>query len=86
MPRPDPIGLRHEVLTLAREGIRHSDIAARVGIARRTVIRNLRRHAIMGNLEPGKSTGPPHKTSARQDGALFRMVRQDRYKSARFLT
>lgn len=86
MPRPTPIGLRHEVLALAREGMRHGDIAARVGIARRTVIRILQRHAITGNLEPGKSTGPPRKTTARQDRALFRMVRQDRYKSARFLT
>ena len=85
MPRPTPIGLRHEILALAREGMPQGDIAGRVGVRRETVNRILHRHATTGSLEPGKSTGAPRKTTARQDRALFRMVREDRFRSARSL-
>ena len=39
-------------------------------------------HVIM----PGKSSGAPRKTTPRQDRALLRMVRQDRFLSAQALT
>ena len=61
MPRPTPIGLRHEILALAREGMPQGDIAGRVGVRRETVNRILHRHATTGSLEPGKSTGAPRK-------------------------
>ena len=86
MPRPTPIGLRHEILALAHEGMPQGDIAGRVGVRRETVNRILHRHATTGSLEPGKSTGAPRKTTARQDRALFRMVREDRFISARSLS
>ena len=51
-----------------------------------TVNRILKRHAATGSLVPGKSSGAPRKTTPRQDRALLRMVRQDRFLSARALT
>ena len=86
MPRPTPMGIRHEVFALAREGIKQGAIAARVGLTRATVNRILKRHAATGSLVPGKSSGAPLKTTPRQDRALLRMVRQDRFLSAWALT
>ena len=86
MPRPTPMGIRHEVFALAREGIKQGAIAAHVGLTRATVNRILKRHAATGSLVPGKSSGAPRKTTPRQDCALLRMIRQDRFLSARALT
>ena len=86
MPRQTPMGIRHEVFALAREGIKQGAIAARVGLTRATVNRILKRHVATGSLVPGKSSGAPRKTTPRQDRALLRMVRQDRFLSARALT
>ena len=86
MPRPTPMGIRHEVFALAREGIKQGAFAARVGLTRVTVNRILKRQAATGSLVPGKSSGAPQKTTPRQDRALLRMVRQDRFLSARVLT
>ena len=36
MPRPTPMGIRHEVFALAREGIKQGAIAARVGLTPHT--------------------------------------------------
>ena len=86
MPRPTPMGIRHEVFALVREGIKQGAIAARVGLTRATVNRILKRHAATGSLVPGKSSGAPRKTTPWQDRALLRMVRQNRFLSARALT
>ena len=86
MPRPTPMGIRHEVFALAREGINQGAIAAHVGLTRATVNRILKRHAATGSLVTGKSSGAPRKATPRQDRALLRMVRQDRFSSARALT
>ena len=86
MPRPTPMGIRHEVFALAGEGIKQGAIAACVGLTRATVNRILKRHAATGSLVPDKSSGAPRKTTPRQDCALLRMVRQDRFLSARALT
>ena len=86
MPRPTLMGIRHEVFALAREDIKQGAIAARVGLTRATVNRILKRHAATGSLVPGKSSGAPRKTTPRQDRALLRMVRQDRFLRARALT
>ena len=59
MPRPTPMGIRHDVFALAREGIKQGAIAARVGLTRATVNRILKRHAATGSLVPGKSSGAP---------------------------
>ena len=59
MSRPTPMGIRHEVFALAREGIKQGAIAARVGLTRATVNRILKRHAATGSLVPGKSSGAP---------------------------
>ena len=75
MPRPTLMGIRHEVFALAREGIKQSAIAAGVGLTRATVNRILKRHAAIGSLVPGKSSGAPRKTTPRQDRALLRMAR-----------
>ena len=82
----NPMGIRHEVFALAREGINQGAIAARVGLTRATVNRILKRHVATGSLVPGKSSGAFRKTTPRQDRALLRMVRQDRFLSARALT
>ena len=86
MPHPTPMGIRHEVFALAREGINQCAIAAHVGLTRATVNRILKRHAAIGSLVPGKSLGAPRKTTPRQDRALLRMVQQDCFLSARALT
>ena len=46
----------------------------------------LKKHAATGSLVPGKSSGAPWKTTPRQELALLRMVRQDRFFSAQALT
>ena len=86
MLRPTPVGIRYEVLALAREGMRQSDIAGRVGLTRATVNRIHWRHAATGTLVPGKSMAAPQKSTPRQDRSLFKMVRQDRFLSARIFT
>ena len=86
MPRPTPVGIRHEVFAFACEGIKQGAIAACVGLSHATVNRIITRHAATGSLVPGKSSGAPQKTTPRQDRALLRMVRQDRFLSARALT
>ena len=55
MPRPTPIGIRHEVLALACGGIRQSATAGRMGLTCATVNRILWWHVATGNLVPGKS-------------------------------
>ena len=85
MPRLTPMGIRHEGFAFARESIKQGAIAARVGLTRATVNRILKRHAATGSLVPGKSSGAPRKTTSRQDRALLRMARQDRFLSARAL-
>ena len=77
MPRPTPMGIRHEVFALAREGIKQGAIAAHVGLTRATVNRILKKYASTGSLVPGKSSGAPRKTTPRQQRALLRMVRQE---------
>ena len=67
MPRPTPMGIRHEVFAHAREVIKQGAIAARVGLTRATVNRILKRHAATGSLVPGKSSGAPRITTPRQD-------------------
>ena len=87
MPRPTPMGIRHEVFALAREGIKQGAIAARVGLTRATVNRILKRHAAMHWIFGARQVfrgSPKDNTSARR--ALLRMVRQDRFLSARALT
>ena len=86
MPRPAPIGTRHEILALAREGMRQGDISAKVSVARKIVNRILLRQASTASLEPGKSTGAPRKTTAHQERAFFRIVPEDRFKIASALT
>ena len=58
-----------------------SDIAARVGVAQETSS-ILLKQAATASLELGKSIGAPRKTTARQECALFRMVREDHFKGA----
>ena len=86
MPRPTPMGIKHEVFALARDGIKQGAISARVGLTRGTINRILKKHAATGSLVPGKPSGAPRKTTSRQDRALLRMGRQDRFLSARALT
>ena len=86
MPCPTPMGIRREVFALSREDIKQGAIAARVGLTRATVNRILKRHSATWSLVPGKSSGASRKTTPRQDRALLRMVRQDRFLSARALT
>ena len=62
-----------------------SNFAAPVGLTRATINRILKRQDATGSLVPGKSSGAPQKTTPRQDRALLRMVRQDRFLSARAL-
>ena len=85
-PHPTPICVRHEVFAVAREGMLHSAIVGCMGLTRATVNRILYRHAGTGTLVPGKSMGAAQKTTNRQDHALLRMVRQDRFICAWALT
>ena len=78
--------IMHVVLALACKDMRQSAIAGRLGLIRAMVNRILRRHAATVTLVPDKSTGAPRKTTHRQDRALLRMVRQDRFISVGALT
>ena len=80
------MGIRHEVIALARDCINQGAFAAHVGLTHATVNHILKRQAATGSLVPGKSSGAPRKTTSRQDRALLRMARQDRFLSARALT
>ena len=84
-PGPSPLGIRHEVLALAHEGMWLSAIAGCVGLTRATLNCIMRRHAALWTLVPGKSTRAPQKTTPRLDCTLFRMVQQDRFINARVL-
>ena len=86
MPRPTPIDIGYEVLALACEGMQKNAVAGRMGLTRATFNCILQRHAAIGTLVPGKSKGDPLKATRRQDHALFGMVWQDRFTSARALT
>ena len=86
IPRPSPIGIRHNVLAFAREDMRQSAIADHVGLTRATVNQILQGNAATGVLEPGKSTGVSWRTTPRQNSALLKMIRQDRFISAPALT
>ena len=68
------------------EGMRQNAFAGRVGLTHATVNCLLWRHATTGTLVPGKSKGAPGKTTPRPDRAMLRMIRQDRFISARYLT
>ena len=63
-----------------------TDVLLCVHTYRVTINHILQRHAAAGTLVPGKSTRAPQKTMLRQDCALFRMVRQNRFKNAGALT
>ena len=65
--------------------MRQNDIAAMVGVARKTFITHPW-GKLPASLEPGKSTGARPKTTSRQERALTRMVHEARLKSARALT
>ena len=86
MSHPTLIRTRHKLFALARKGMCQGDIAAKIGVARKNVNRILLRQVASASQEPGKSTAAIRKTTARQECALFRMVREDRFKSARALT
>ena len=81
MPRPALIGTRHEIFALASKGMHQSDIAAKVGVARKNVNHILLRQAATASLKPGKPTGAPRKTIAGQERAFFIMVHEDHVKS-----
>ena len=85
IPRPNPIGIRHVVLVLAREGMWQSAIAVRWGLTPATVNHILRKHVATRTLVPGKSIGAPRKTTPHQDRALLRMARQHRFINAQAL-
>ena len=75
--------IRHEVLALSREGMWQSYIAGRVGLTRATVNHILQRSAATGNLVQGQFTVATRKATYRQDRALFKVVQQDPFTSAR---
>ena len=54
---PTLIGIKHEVLALAREGMRQSVLAGHVGLTHATVNCIFRRRAATGTLVPDRSTG-----------------------------
>ena len=57
LSHPIPIGIRHDVLALAREGMWQSDIAGHVGLSPAALNRILRRYAATGTLVPGNRHG-----------------------------
>ena len=85
MPRPTTIGIRHEVLTLAREGMWQGAVADQVGLTRATVKSILQRHTAPRTLVSGKPTEAQRKTTPCKDRALMRMVREDRFMNDRAL-
>ena len=85
MSRPAPIRASHKLFALARKSMCQGDIAAKIAVARKNVNRIVLRQVATASQEPGKSAAALRKTTARQECALFRMVHEDRFKSARAL-
>lgn len=85
MPKPTDIGLRNAMVVLERAGMTQGAIARELRVARCTVNRVLARYRRTRDVVPGKSTGRPRITTARQDRFLLRQVRQKRTLSARLL-
>ena len=66
-----PIGLRHESLALARNGMLLRTIADRVGVTPTTVIVNrIIQRLATGILQPGQSTGPLRMTTPHPGASL----------------
>ena len=82
----NPIGIRHDVFALTREGMQQSANAGHLRVTRATVNHIIWRHAATGALVPGKSTGAPRKTTPHQDHVFLMKILQDRFISARALT
>ena len=80
-----PLGISHEVVALAWEGMWQSAIASHVGLTCATINGILGTDVATRTLVPGKSTGAPWKTTPCQDRALLRMVGQDSLISVRAL-
>ena len=73
IPRPTPIGIRHEVLALANEGMLQSAVAGCVGLTCAAINSILCKHAATGTLMPSKPMGAlqkvtPHKACFVEDG------------------
>ena len=85
MPKATDLGIRNAMVVLARRGMSQGDIARELQVARCTVNRILGLHQRTQSVTPGKSTGRPRITTARQDRYLIRQVRQNRTLSARML-
>jgi len=82
MPGPLDIGLRNQIVAYNDAGLSNRQIAARVHVSRRTVIRILQRQAANGTLRPGRSTGRPRITTPRNDRRMMAIVRQNRQMSS----
>lgn len=82
MPGPINIGLRNQVVAYSNTGMKQGEIAQIIGVSRATVNRVLRRRVETGSVDPGKSTGRPRITTAREDRRLFNIARRNRTKSS----
>ena len=85
MPKPIDIGLRNAMVVLVRTGMTQGAMVCELRVAGCTMNRVLAWYRRTRDAVPGKCTGPPHITTARQDRYLLRQVRQKRTLSARLL-
>lgn len=82
MPRRIPVGKAWQVIGMWRAGRTQTRIANHLGIPQGTVSKLIRRYRAKRHVRPGVSTGRPKKTTPQDDRVLYRMCRQNRFKSA----
>lgn len=81
MPRRISEGKAWQVIGMWRAGRKQVHIAAHLHIPQGTVSKLINRYRTKQHVRPGVSTGRPKKTSAQEDRRLYRMCRQNRFKS-----
>jgi len=83
MPGPIDIRRRSQIVAYRNVGLPYPEIARRLGISRRTVIRILQRRAATGSISPRRSIGRPRATTERDDRRIIALVRANRRISSR---
>ena len=81
---PAAISLRKrwQIVGMSSGGMRPGAIATQLHVSRKSVWSTLSLHRRTQDVTPGKSSGHPRKTTARQNLLLFGMLRRGRRRSA----
>ena len=85
MGRAKSSRIRWQVIGMMRSGMTKKAIARRLGLHRNTVTRLWETFQNTNDVQPGKSTGRPRKSTRRSDNYLYLLCRQNHHGSAKSL-